>query len=162
MNYTTETIKEVHTMGNTNTVKVIITWRQTSSVSVPVGVEVVSLDDQPVTVKVMQSLNLGSVMKEARRRNFSASRVTDEEISEKVKKTQGKETSIEHLEVVAKVYVEAYQLGEPVQKYVAERLGFGVSTVAKMIMKARQQGLIPQEANKRSDTRVATRVAHTQ
>jgi hypothetical protein len=159
MNYTTETVKEVHTIGHTTPVKVVITWKQTDSVSTPVGIEVVSLNDDPITVKVVQALNLGAVMKEARRRNFSKPRVSSEQIEEYVINTQGKETSFDMLDTIASLYIEAYELGEPVQQYVANRIGRSVATTAKMIMKARSEGLIPKEANRRREPRVTTRVS---
>lgn len=157
--YTTETIKTVSVRGNEAVVKVIITWQQRTSVSVPVGIEVLSLDDQPLNVKVIQSLNLGAVMKEARRKNYSKPRVTSDDIEKYVNSTRGKLTEMEQLEVIASLYVEGYELGEPVQDYVAKRIGKNKATTVKMIMRARQEGLIPLEANRRREPRVMPRVS---
>ena len=157
--YTTETIKVVDIRGNEATVKVIITWQQKTSVTIPTGIEVVSLDDKPLTVKVMQSLNLGAIMKDARRRNYSKPRVSSDDIKKYVTSTQGKLTEMEQIKVIASLYVEAYELGEPVQQYVADRIGKSVATTTKMIMKARRKGLIPIEANNRRKPRVVPRVS---
>ena len=157
--YTTETIKTVNVRGNEALVKVIITWQQKTSVTIPTGIEVVSLDDKPLTVKVMQSLNLGAIMKDARRRNYSKPRVSSDDIKKYVTSTQGKLTEMEQIKVIASLYVEAYELGEPVQQYVADRIGKSVATTTKMIMKARQKGLIPIEANNRRKPRVVPRVS---
>jgi len=157
--YTTETIKVVDIRGNEATVKVIITWQQKSSVTIPIGIEVLSLDGKPINVKVMQSLNLGAIMKDARRRNFNKPRVSSEEIQKHVTSSRGVLTEIEQLEIIASLYVEAHELGEPVQQYVADRIGKSKATTVKMIMKARQEGLIPLEASRRRKPRVMPRVS---
>ena len=55
---------------------------------------------------------------------------------------QGRQHSDKDLQAVGDIYLAAYKARIPVQKAVADALGISVSTAAKRIMAARQQGFI--------------------
>lgn len=157
--YTTETIKEVRTRTKSVPTKVIITWRDEAGFSQPFSIEVTTLDDTPVSAEVLQNMKIGEVIKQARSRNSNRSRLSHDEIAQKLTSRAGKKTSQEQLEMVASLYMEAYEQGLPVQQYVSERIGRPRSTTTKMLILARKQGLIPNDINKRRLPRVMPRVS---
>lgn len=61
----------------------------------------------------------------------------------------GRAHTDDELQVVAKVYLEAFNTRKPVQKTVAEVLGIPRSTAIKRIMAARSRGLIPAHLNQK-------------
>jgi hypothetical protein len=76
-------------------------------------------------------------------------RVAQENMKRKVAAHSGRPHSEEELQTVADVYLVAYEKSLPVQQTVAQALGIPISTAAKRIMAARQQGLIPKGLNRK-------------
>lgn len=61
----------------------------------------------------------------------------------KIRAHQGREHSIEELQIIADLYEEALDKSIPVQKHVAKNTGVPLSTATKRIMAARRAGLLP-------------------
>lgn len=132
-------------------------WSQDGIRLEPLSVTVTSPDPDsaPVSAEVLRRLPIGSLHQRARQvaagitkmvpNNRPALPEVDHLLAalEKSGAHRGVATSAQELEILATVYVSAYQAGESVTQAVADYFGISKSTAGKRIMKARTNGLLP-------------------
>jgi hypothetical protein len=147
--YTTEVVTDLRELGADvrGGVRVVVGWSHTYRGDVPVSVSIslLSTDTQgtlsptkELTGKLIRSLNIGTLFRRARRTSHTPHDI--EQVA--IPRHNGSRTTTEMLTYVANLYREAYSLGEPIHEYIAKRTGRPRSTVEKMIMRARKQGIL--------------------
>lgn len=151
IDFTTETDTTLDALGAdvSGGVRVSIGWRRTRSGDAPVSLTISLLDTEPsgtrsrtreLNGKTIRSLNFGTLFRSIRRSRYTPPTTTVERVE--IPRHQGSQTTVEMLAYIASLYREAYALGEPIQAYIARETGRPLSTAAKLIMRARKQGLL--------------------
>jgi hypothetical protein len=118
--------------------------------------------DTPVTAVAIRSIGLAELIRDARagytalHRSATTRKSTlppienpDPTALAQAGPDSTRDLTAEDLLLVASLYNDAYQRGQPVQRYVAETLGIAISTAARRISLARNAGYINPEINKR-------------
>lgn len=158
--YTTEIITDLSELGAeaSGGVRVVVGWSRTYRGDTPVSVSIslLTTDTQgnasrtrELTGKLIRSLNIGTLFRKARRTTHTPHDIEQVEIP----RHNGSRTTLEMLTYVATLYREAYSLGEPIHEYIAKRTGRPRSTVEKMIMRARKQGVLGNSISGRAGER---------
>lgn len=130
-------------------VRVSIGWRHTRTGDAPVSVTISLLDSDALGTpsrtrelngKILRSLRLGTLIRSVRRSRYTPPSITAGKVE--IPSHKGSRTTVEMLAYIATLYREAYARGEPIQAYIANQTGRPLSTAAKLIMRARRQGLL--------------------
>ena len=114
---------------------------------------------RPVTAVAVRNLGLADLIRESRSACADADPATNKwEITVRQYGTDGeylgfgpdstRDLDEDDLKVVASLYDDAYQRGEPVQRFIAESLGVAISTAARRISLARKSGFISPDINR--------------
>lgn len=146
--YSTEEIVKFVSPFNVHNVKVIIHWTVVSSVPMPKGIEIETLDKKAIITRAMLvNLPLSDILRAHLEKTAPKKLVSQADINKHITHGKGRPLSKEAMKIIGDLYIEAGERGEPVQRYISERIGKSISATAKAIHTARQEGYIPEELN---------------